>query len=169
MRPGAIVLVEDMFGRGHISRHPEEGQCVMFVPVPDGLAVPSPWLRCNGDCLCGVRVGKTTAQERTSTAVVSAHSRVEQGLAPDCLQPSLLRRSGFRQQVKPSVRRTEHVAQSKTMTRTLTVGMRLTIVLGIMFCAAPDPVQARTSSDSRSRALSRQHSAAPARAASRDL
>jgi hypothetical protein len=25
------------------------------------------------------------------------------GLAPDCLQPSLLRRCGFRQQVKPSV------------------------------------------------------------------
>ena len=38
--PGAVVLVEDTFGRGHISRHPEEGQFVMFVPVPDGLAVP---------------------------------------------------------------------------------------------------------------------------------
>jgi hypothetical protein len=28
----------------------------------------------------------------------------EQRLAADCLQPSLLRRSGFRQQLKPSVR-----------------------------------------------------------------
>jgi hypothetical protein len=38
--PGAVVLVEDTCGRGHISRHPEEGQFVMVVPVPDGLAVP---------------------------------------------------------------------------------------------------------------------------------
>jgi hypothetical protein len=37
--PGTVVLVEDTCGRGHISRHPEEGQFVMFVPVPDGLAV----------------------------------------------------------------------------------------------------------------------------------
>ena len=38
--PGTVVLVEDTFGRGHISRHPEDGQFVMFVPVPDGLALP---------------------------------------------------------------------------------------------------------------------------------
>jgi hypothetical protein len=30
--------------------------------------------------------------------------RAEHGAAPDCLQPTLLRRSGFRQQVSPSVR-----------------------------------------------------------------
>jgi hypothetical protein len=35
---GAVVLVEDTFGRGHISRHPDEGQFLMFLPVPDGLA-----------------------------------------------------------------------------------------------------------------------------------
>ena len=32
--PGAVVLVEDTFGKGHISRHPEEGQFLAFVPVP---------------------------------------------------------------------------------------------------------------------------------------
>lgn len=32
--PGAVVLVEDTFGKGHISRHPEEGQFNVFVPVP---------------------------------------------------------------------------------------------------------------------------------------
>jgi hypothetical protein len=30
--PGAVVLVEDTFGKGHISRHPDEGQFLMFVP-----------------------------------------------------------------------------------------------------------------------------------------
>jgi hypothetical protein len=39
------VLVEDTCGRGHRSRHPEEGQFVMFVPVPDGLAIPEQWGR----------------------------------------------------------------------------------------------------------------------------
>jgi hypothetical protein len=32
------VLAEDTFGKGHKSRHPDEGQFLMFVPVPDGLA-----------------------------------------------------------------------------------------------------------------------------------
>jgi hypothetical protein len=36
--PGAVVLAEDTFGKGHISRHPDEGQFLMFVPVPDGLS-----------------------------------------------------------------------------------------------------------------------------------
>jgi hypothetical protein len=35
---GAVVLAEDTFGKGHISRHPDEGQFLMFVPVPDGLS-----------------------------------------------------------------------------------------------------------------------------------
>ena len=36
--PGAVVLAEDTFGKGHISRHPDEGQYLMFVPVPNGLS-----------------------------------------------------------------------------------------------------------------------------------
>ena len=32
------MLAEDTFGKGHISRHPDEGQFLMFVPVPDGLS-----------------------------------------------------------------------------------------------------------------------------------
>jgi hypothetical protein len=36
------VLVEDTFGKGHISRHPDEGQFLMFVPVPDGLSEEPP-------------------------------------------------------------------------------------------------------------------------------
>jgi hypothetical protein len=40
--PGAVVLVEDTFGKGHISRHPDEGQFLMFVPVPDGLSEDPP-------------------------------------------------------------------------------------------------------------------------------
>ena len=34
----------------------------------------------------------------------SANSGAQQGLAPDCRQPSLVPRCGFRQQVKPGVR-----------------------------------------------------------------
>jgi hypothetical protein len=41
--------------------------------------------------------GGTKAQAR-------ARSSAQQGLAPDCLQPPLVPRSGFRQQVKPGVR-----------------------------------------------------------------
>jgi hypothetical protein len=36
--PGAVVLAEDTFGKGHTSRHPDEGQFLMFVPVPNGLS-----------------------------------------------------------------------------------------------------------------------------------
>ena len=36
--PGAVVLAEDTFGKGHISRDPDEGQFLMFMPVPDGLS-----------------------------------------------------------------------------------------------------------------------------------
>ena len=35
---GAVVLAEDTFGKGHLSRHPDEGQFLMFVPVPNGLS-----------------------------------------------------------------------------------------------------------------------------------
>ena len=45
----------------------------------------------------GQREGASKAKPHTSTSA-------QPGLAPDCLQPSLLRRCGFRQQVKPSVR-----------------------------------------------------------------
>lgn len=34
---GHAVLVEDTHGRGHISRHPPEGQTVILVLLPDGL------------------------------------------------------------------------------------------------------------------------------------
>ena len=46
--PGTVVLVEATFGKGHISSHPaEEGQFLMFVPVPDGLSgtLPSEGLK----------------------------------------------------------------------------------------------------------------------------
>jgi hypothetical protein len=34
---GGAVLVEDVQGKGHISRHPPEGQNVLLVSLPDGL------------------------------------------------------------------------------------------------------------------------------------
>jgi hypothetical protein len=37
---GSVVLVEDMHGKGHISRHPAEGQTVILIAVPDGLDPP---------------------------------------------------------------------------------------------------------------------------------
>ena len=39
---GGFVLVEDTHGKGHISRHPLEGQSVMLISLPDGLDPPSP-------------------------------------------------------------------------------------------------------------------------------
>ena len=36
------MLAEDTFGKGHISRHPDEGQFMMFVPVPEGLSGDRP-------------------------------------------------------------------------------------------------------------------------------
>jgi hypothetical protein len=35
--PGSAVLAEDTWGKGHISRHPEEEQQIIIIPVPDGL------------------------------------------------------------------------------------------------------------------------------------
>jgi hypothetical protein len=32
-----FVLVEDTHGKGHISRHPEEGQSLILISLPDGL------------------------------------------------------------------------------------------------------------------------------------
>jgi hypothetical protein len=38
---GGFVLVEDTHGRGHISRHPVEGQTLILITLPDGLDLPS--------------------------------------------------------------------------------------------------------------------------------
>ena len=38
---GGFVLVEDTHGKGHISRHPLEGQSVILITLPDGLDLPS--------------------------------------------------------------------------------------------------------------------------------
>jgi uncharacterized cupin superfamily protein len=35
--PGSVVLAEDTWGKGHISRHPDEEQQVIYIPVPDGI------------------------------------------------------------------------------------------------------------------------------------
>jgi len=37
---GGAALVEDTHGKGHISRHPAEGQNVLLVSLPDGLDPP---------------------------------------------------------------------------------------------------------------------------------
>ena len=37
---GGYVLVEDTQGKGHISRHPVEGQNVVLISLPDGLDAP---------------------------------------------------------------------------------------------------------------------------------
>ena len=39
--PGGFVLVEDTHGKGHISRHPVEGQHVILITLPDGLDLTS--------------------------------------------------------------------------------------------------------------------------------
>src|SRR5262249_61889758 len=49
--------------------------------------------------------------------------RAEQRLAPDCLQPSLLRRCGFRQQVKAGVR-PQTSASECSMTTTYLADLR---------------------------------------------
>lgn len=36
--PGTVVLAEDTYGKGHITRGPGDGQFVMFVLLPDGLS-----------------------------------------------------------------------------------------------------------------------------------
>jgi hypothetical protein len=38
---GGYVLVEDTHGKGHISRHPPDGQNVVLISLPDGLDPPS--------------------------------------------------------------------------------------------------------------------------------
>jgi hypothetical protein len=38
---GKAVLVEDTHGKGHISRHPPEGQNLILVMMPNGLELPS--------------------------------------------------------------------------------------------------------------------------------
>ncbi len=38
---GNFVLVEDTHGKGHISRHPTEGQNLILISLPDGLDLPS--------------------------------------------------------------------------------------------------------------------------------
>jgi hypothetical protein len=38
---GGSVLVEDTHGRGHISRHPMEGQTLILVSLPNGLDAPT--------------------------------------------------------------------------------------------------------------------------------
>jgi hypothetical protein len=38
---GGYVLVEDTHGKGHVSRHPVEGQTVILITLPDGLDPPS--------------------------------------------------------------------------------------------------------------------------------
>jgi hypothetical protein len=37
---GSSVLVEDTHGKGHISRHPVEGQSLILITLPDGLDSP---------------------------------------------------------------------------------------------------------------------------------
>ena len=38
---GDFVLVEDTHGKGHVSRHPVEGQSLILITLPDGLDLPS--------------------------------------------------------------------------------------------------------------------------------
>jgi hypothetical protein len=38
---GAFVLVEDTHGKGHMSRHPKEGQYNILITLPDGLDLVS--------------------------------------------------------------------------------------------------------------------------------
>jgi hypothetical protein len=37
---GSFVLVEDTHGKGHLSRHSPEAQTVIWVSLPNGLALP---------------------------------------------------------------------------------------------------------------------------------
>jgi hypothetical protein len=76
-----------------LPRHRREGG-VSGQAVGSRGALTSSW---------GGRGGKTAGG--VTKAQARASSSAQQGLAPDCLQPPLLRRSGFRQQVKPGVRR----------------------------------------------------------------
>jgi hypothetical protein len=35
--PGGLLLAEDVHGKGHVSRHPEEGQQLIIISMPDGI------------------------------------------------------------------------------------------------------------------------------------
>jgi hypothetical protein len=35
--PGAVVLAEDTWGKGHLSRHPEEEQQMVVISLPEGI------------------------------------------------------------------------------------------------------------------------------------
>lgn len=37
---GSFVLVEDTHGKGHVSRHSPEAQTVIWISLPNGLALP---------------------------------------------------------------------------------------------------------------------------------
>lgn len=39
---GTFVLVEDTHGKSHLSRHSPEAQTVIWVSLPNGLALPPP-------------------------------------------------------------------------------------------------------------------------------
>lgn len=41
VQAGRFVLVEDTYGKGHISRHPAGEQTVVWITLPDGLDLPS--------------------------------------------------------------------------------------------------------------------------------
>jgi hypothetical protein len=41
VQAGSFVLVEDTYGKGHISRHSAEEQTVIWITLPKGLELPS--------------------------------------------------------------------------------------------------------------------------------
>ena len=41
VQAGSFVLVEDTHGKGHLSRHSPEAQTVIWISLPNGLALPS--------------------------------------------------------------------------------------------------------------------------------
>jgi len=41
VRPGRMVLVEDIHGKGHITRHSGEQQTVLWIALPEGLDAPA--------------------------------------------------------------------------------------------------------------------------------
>ena len=41
VQAGSFVLVEDTHGKGHISRHSDEEQTVIWISLPNGLDLPS--------------------------------------------------------------------------------------------------------------------------------
>jgi len=77
-------------GRGGVQPHP--------APTRSGRVRPGGGLPSSE----GGRRGKTAGG--VTKALARARASAQPGLAPDCLQPSLVPRSGFRPQVKPSVR-----------------------------------------------------------------